>query len=69
MKTIFFVNALKGSLDTKEICKLKNKFPITFVPLSDGGDGFLETLDYVLPKAKKYFVYAKNALNKTKKVP
>ena len=69
MKTIFFVNALKGSLNAKEICKLENKFPITFVPLSDGGDGFLETVTYALPKAKKYFVSAKNALNKTKKVP
>ncbi|MBO7605629.1 MAG: glycerate kinase, partial [Elusimicrobiaceae bacterium] len=69
MKTIFFVNALKGSLSTKEICKLKNKFPITFVPLSDGGDGFLETVNYALPGAKKYFISAKNALNKTKKVP
>lgn len=69
MKTIFFVNALKGSLNTKEICKLKSKFPMTFVPLSDGGDGFLETLNYAYPKAKKYFISAKNALNKTKKVP
>ena len=69
METIFFVNALKGSLSTKEICKLKNKFPITFVPLSDGGDGFLETVQYALPNAKKHFICAKNALNKTKKVP
>ena len=69
MKTIFFVNALKGSINTKEICKLKSKFPITFVPLSDGGDGFLETVIYALPGSKKYFVFSKNALNKTKKVP
>lgn len=69
MKTIFFVNALKGSLSTREICKLKNKFPITFIPLSDGGDGFLETVNYALPSAKKHFVSAKNALNKIKKVP
>ena len=69
MKTVFFVNALKGSLSTKEICKLKNKFPITFIPLSDGGDGFLETVAYAYPNAKKHFISAKNALNKTKKVP
>lgn len=69
MKTIFFVNALKGSLSTKEICKLKNKFPITFVPLSDGGDGFLETIKYTYPSAKKHFVSAKNALGKIKKTP
>jgi len=69
MKTIFFVNALKGSLSTKEICKLKNKFPITFVPLSDGGDGFLETVNYALPGTKKHFVSAKNALGKIKKTP
>ena len=69
MKTIFFVNALKGSLSSKEICKLKNKFPVTFIPLSDGGDGFLETIAYAYPNAKKHFISAKNALNKTKKVP
>lgn len=69
MKTIFFVNALKGSLSTEEICKLKNKFPINFVPLSDGGDGFLETVNYAYPKAKKCFIPAENALNKTKKAP
>lgn len=69
MKTVFFVNALKGSLNTKEICKLKDKFPITFVPISDGGDGFLETVQYALPGVKQHFISAKNALNKTKKVP
>ncbi len=67
MEAVFFVNALKGCLNTNEICKLKNKFPISFVPLSDGGDGFLETVNYAFPKAKKHFVFAKNALNKTKK--
>ena len=69
METMFFVNALKGSLSTREICRLKNKFPITFVPLSDGGDGFLETVAYALFGAKKHFVAAKNALSKVKKVP
>ena len=69
MKKIFFVNALKGSLSSKEICKLKNKFPITFIPLSDGGDGFLETVKYALPGAKKHLVSAKNALGKIKKTP
>ncbi len=67
MKIIFFVNALKGSLTTSEICKLKDKFPITFVPLSDGGDGFLETIKYALPAAKENFISAKNALGKIKK--
>lgn len=69
MKAIFFVNALKGSLNVREICKLKGKFPLTFVPLSDGGDGFLETVSYICPHAKKHYITAKNALNKTKKVP
>ncbi len=69
METVFFVNALKGSLGTREICRLKNKFPITFVPLSDGGDGFLETIAYAFPLAKKCFLPTKNALNKTKKAP
>lgn len=69
METVFFVNALKGSLSTKEICTLAQQFPCKIVPLSDGGDGFLETVSYSCPKAKIYFSLAENALNKTKKVP
>lgn len=69
MKTVFFVNPLKGSLSTKEIYTLAQKFPCKLVPLSDGGDGFLETISYAYPKVKKHFVLAGNALNKTKKVP
>lgn len=68
MKAVFFVNALKGSLSTKEICALARKFPLQIVPLSDGGDGFLETVSYAFPDVKKHFVLAPNALNKTKKV-
>ena len=68
MKTVFFVNALKGSLSTQEICSLQKYFNFPFVPISDGGDGFLETIFYCLPKAKKHFIFAPNALNKTKKV-
>ena len=69
METIFFVNALKGSLSTKEICTLVQNYSFKTVPLSDGGDGFLENIFYAYPKAKKHFTLAKNALNKTKKVP
>lgn len=69
MKPVFFVNALKGSLSTSEICTLAKKFPLKTVPLSDGGDGFLETISYAYPKAEKHFISAPNALNKTKKVP
>ena len=69
MKTIFFVNALKGSLSTKEICALAKCFSLQIVPLSDGGDGFLETISYAFPKAKKHFIFAPNALDETKKVP
>jgi len=68
MKVVFFVNALKGSLSTKEICALAKKFPLQIVPLSDGGDGFLETVSYAFPDVKKHFVLAPNALNKTKKI-
>lgn len=68
MKTIFFVNALKGSLSTQQICSLQQYFNFPFVPISDGGDGFLETISYCLPKAKKHFIFTPNALNKTKKV-
>lgn len=67
MKILFFVNALKGSLSTKEIYKLSTVFPFKFIPISDGGDGFLETVFYIYPKAKKHFITAKNALNKNNK--
>ena len=69
MQIVFFVNALKGSLSTKEICALARKYPFEIIPLSDGGDGFLDAVSYVCPKAKKHFTAARNALNKTKKVP
>lgn len=65
----FFANALKGSLSTKEIYENKKYFPINFIPLSDGGDGFLDTILFAFPKAKLHFVQAQNALNITKKVP
>ena len=68
MKTVFFVNALKGSLSTKEICALHKFFNFPFVPVSDGGDGFLEAISYAYPNAKKHFLLVSNALNKTKKV-
>jgi len=68
METIFFVNALKSSLSTKEICTLRKYFDFPFVPVSDGGDGFLDSVSYSYPKAKKHFLFASNALNITKKV-
>ena len=67
MKTLVLANALKGSLSAKEVCKILNKFET--LAISDGGDGFLEAVSQVKPKAKRFFVKAPNAILKIKKMP
>lgn len=70
MKIIFFANPLKGTLCAKDFLSLKNKHKkITFYPLSDGGDGFLELIKTLHSKAKTCYIKAKNANGKTKLVP
>ena len=65
MKTLVLANALKGSLKANEVCKILNKFE-SFA-ISDGGDGFLESILQKFPKAKKIFIKTPNAILKTKK--
>lgn len=65
MKTLVLANALKGSLKASEVCKILNKFE--GFAISDGGDGFLESILQAFPKAKKIFIKAPNAILKTKK--
>lgn len=65
MKVLVLANALKGSIKASEIRKIFNKF--TSFAISDGGDGFLESVLQAKPKAKKVFVKIPNAILKRKK--
>ena len=65
MKVLVLANALKGSLKASEICKIFNKFK-SFA-ISDGGDGFLESVLQAKPKAKKVSITIPNAILKRKK--
>ena len=67
MKVLVLANALKGSLKATEVCKILKNFES--VAISDGGDGFLDSVLQSYPKAKKIFLKAPNALLKIKKVP
>ncbi len=67
MKVLVLANALKGSLKAKEICQVLNKFE--GFAISDGGDGFLDSVLQVYPQAKKIFIQAPNAILKIKKIP
>ena len=67
MKVLVLANALKGSLKAKEICQVLNKFE--GFTISDGGDGFLDSVLQVRPQAKKFFIKAPNAILKIKKTP
>lgn len=67
MKVLVLANALKGSLKAKEVCKILGKFE--GFAISDGGDGFLDSVKQAFPQAKEVFIKAPNAILKTKKVP
>ncbi|HAF07982.1 MAG: glycerate kinase [bacterium] len=59
MKRVFFANSLKGTLSNSEIFFLyKNIFPSKndiVIPVSDGGDGFLNLIKFIHPSGKKKF--------------
>lgn len=67
MKVLVLANSLKGSLKAKEICQITKKFDS--LAISDGGDGFLDTVLQAYPQAKKIFIKAPNAILKIKKIP
>ena len=53
MKILVLANTLKGSLKANEIRQIAKKFDSLII--SDGGDGFLDTILQIYPKAKKNF--------------
>lgn len=64
MKILVLANALKGSLKANEIRQIAKKFDS--LAISDGGDGFLDTVLQAYPKAKKISVKIPNAILKIK---
>lgn len=65
MKVLVLANALKGSLKASEICQILNNFE-SFA-ISDGGDGFLDSVLQAYPKAKKISIKVPNAILKPTK--
>ena len=65
MKVLVLANALKGSLKANEICQILNKFE-SFA-ISDGGNGFLDSVLQAYPKAKKISIKIPNAILKPTK--
>lgn len=57
MKKVFFANSLKGTLSNREIFLIYKKIfsskDDTVIPVSDGGDGFLNLIKFIYPSAKK----------------
>jgi glycerate kinase len=65
-KILVAIDSFKGTLSSKEISELvKEYFPLrqaqyTLVPISDGGEGFVEAISY-LSKSKEKEVFVQNA--------
>lgn len=59
MKKVFFANSLKGTLSNDDVVKLYKEIfqskDDLIVPISDGGDGFLNFIRYVYPSSKLKF--------------
>lgn len=74
MKILVLPNALKGSLCAKQAGQiiaraLTPRHRVKMYPICDGGDGFLDFFKTLFPRAKTYFVPAKNAFLQTKRAP
>lgn len=74
MKILVLIDKFKGTISSnklgsvaKNILTNKNRI-VDYFPISDGGDGFLDTINFTERLNKKY-CYAHNALGIVKKVP
>ncbi len=61
MRVIFFANSFKNTISNDQVLEVYGKFfkenNFKIVPISDGGDGFLNLIRYVYPDSKiKYFL-------------
>ena len=74
MKILALPNALKGSLSARQAGQifrrtLSSRHTVRVWPISDGGDGFLDFFKTLDPHTRTFFVTAKNAFLKDKRVP
>ena len=67
IKTLVIVDSFKNSINSREIGELfknylpKEKYDVEYFPVSDGGEGFLETLIYNNPSVKQDVISTLNA--------
>lgn len=74
MKILVLPNAFKGSLSAKQAGEIIARalvphHTVKMWPICDGGDGFLDFFKTLDPHARTYFITAKNAFLKNKRVP
>lgn len=71
MRILLLPGAFKGSLSALRAGQvlarvLSARHTVRFLPISDGGDGFIEAFSFLDPHARLIKTYAKNAFLKTK---
>ena len=73
MKILALPNALKGSLSARQagqiFIRTLNRHTVRVWPICDGGDGLLDFFKTLDAHAQTFFVTAKNAFLKNKRVP
>lgn len=70
MHILALPNAFKGSLSALQTARILQKelsprHRVTAIPVSDGGDGFIDFFKYLYPASRTVRLRAKNAFNKT----
>lgn len=70
MKILALPNSLKGSISARQTARvltqtLQPRHKVKAVPLSDGGDGFIDFFQTLFPAARRVRCYAKNAFLQT----
>ena len=69
MHILALPNAFKGSLSALQTARILQKelsprYRVTAIPVSDGGDGFIDFFKYLYPASRTVRLRAKNAFNK-----
>jgi len=71
MKILLLPNALKGSLTARQFVRIGKRtltnHTVKGLPISDGGDGFIDFFCALYPNAQQISLYAKNAFLENKK--
>jgi glycerate kinase len=74
MKILLMPNPLKGSLSAGGFCRavkkaFKNKYQVSCLPVSDGGDGLIDVFKAAYPRSKEYKAKAEDALSRHRAAP